>query len=176
MKKIRIFIIIGMVILIAVTCTYAKGPWRGRVIDAETKQPIEGASVVAVWEKEWAGLGAGAISKFLDANETITDKNGDFEIPWKYFLSVPYFRKIDGPYFTIYKPGYGSFPWHQVSPSHDLVAVFEGSGATVELPKAKNNYERLKFMQHAELPIDAPDTCVPILKRLKENESKVLGY
>ena len=84
---------------------YSKPEFRGRVIDAETKQPIEGAVVVAVYKKwEFGGPGGGNTLPF-DAKETLTDKNGEF-----YFSS---YTTIIGPLsrtsradFIIFKPGY----------------------------------------------------------------------
>ena len=172
MKKIAFIFL--LVLLVPASGCYAKGPWRGKVIDAETKQPIEGAAVVAVWEKEWAGLGAGAITKFLNAAETITDKNGNFEISPKYFLSIPYFRKIKGPYLTIYKPGYGSFPLHQVSPQITPENLFENKRTVVELPTAKSWFDREKYLSDARTITEVPDKYIPKFNKLKEKEYNFL--
>ena len=68
---------------------YSKPEFRGRVIDAETKQPIEGAVVVVLYKKwEFGGPGGGNTLPF-DAKETLTDKNGEF-----YF---PSYRTVIGP-------------------------------------------------------------------------------
>ncbi len=65
-------------------CAYSfieyDGTYKGKVIDADTREPIEGVVVLGVWYKEYPGA-AGAVSKYYDAKETITDKNGEFEIP-----------------------------------------------------------------------------------------------
>ena len=52
----------------------AGGPYRGRVIDAETKQPLEGAVVLAVWENKTPGV-AGYGYSYLDSEEVLTDEN-----------------------------------------------------------------------------------------------------
>jgi len=156
------------------SCCYAAGPWKGRVIDSETKQPIEGAAVVAVWDKEWAGLGAGSSSNFLDAVETTTDNNGDFEISEQSFVSVPYFRKVKGPYFTIFKPGYGSFPRYQVTPTYTPDTLFEGSSAVVELPRMITNEERINSVDGAHT--NAPWQKTPILLKLINSERIELGF
>lgn len=107
---------------------YSGGPWRGRVIDADTKEPIEGAVVVAIWKREY-DTPAGGSSRFHDAKETLTDEGGRFEIPayrvsgdnkslWRekdlqgnialnLFIPGP---TISGPDFIIYKPSYGNYP------------------------------------------------------------------
>lgn len=108
---------------------YSGGPWRGRVIDADTKEPIEGAVVVAIWYREYDGHPAGTKSFLHDVRETLTDKGGQFEIPtykesyenmshcrekdtegagsMKLFITGPTIRE---PNFIIYKPPYGNFP------------------------------------------------------------------
>ncbi len=58
------------------------GPYEGKIIDSETKKPIEGAVVLGVWFKEEPTV-AGAVSSYYDAGETVTDAKGDFRIPGK---------------------------------------------------------------------------------------------
>lgn len=99
---------------------YYGGPWKGRVIDAETKLPIEGAVVAAIWYREYD-------TRFTTptyvhkAKEVLTGKEGYFEIPaymetgegkenWRkpeFYISGPIIRD---PQFIIYKPGYNPFP------------------------------------------------------------------
>ncbi|MGB7946312.1 MAG: hypothetical protein WCH75_01390, partial [Candidatus Binatia bacterium] len=59
---------------------YVDGPYHGTVIDSETKQPIEGAAVLAVWWKEAPAVGHYTVS-YYDAQETLTDREGNFTIP-----------------------------------------------------------------------------------------------
>lgn len=106
---------------------YSGGPWRGRVIDADTKEPIEGAVVVAVWERRY-DCGFSNPTFFHEAKEVLTDKEGLFEIPtyieekgklfWrsKDYLNDPTSilicsgPEIRNPNFIIYKPSYGGYP------------------------------------------------------------------
>jgi hypothetical protein len=91
--------------------------FQGKVIAADTLQPIEGAVVVAVWDEEMATI-AGADVRFNDAKEALTDKNGDWSItgpkgetnnmnPYTSLLLGKYY--IQEPYFVIYKPGYAKY-------------------------------------------------------------------
>ncbi len=57
---------------------FHKPAFRGKVIDTETKEPIEGAVVVVVYEKHVYGLGTGGYSTVVKVKETLTDKNGEF--------------------------------------------------------------------------------------------------
>ncbi|GBE06522.1 hypothetical protein BMS3Abin10_02174 [bacterium BMS3Abin10] len=108
---------------------YSAGPWRGRIVEAETGKPIEGALVAAVWYRSF-DTGFTLIKDFHEAREVFTDNNGYFEIPaytetgdnkdtWRrpqqpgpegpIELAV---RRlvITDPDFIIYKPTYNSYP------------------------------------------------------------------
>jgi hypothetical protein len=88
--------------------------YQGKVIDADTLQPIEEAVVAAVWNEDRSHI-AGYIVRFKEAKEILTDKNGDWSIkgpegadgyldPFISFLFGKYYRR--NPFFIIYKPGY----------------------------------------------------------------------
>ena len=101
------FMLILVFIFFAIPA-FAAGPWRGKIIDIETKEPIEGAVVLAVWERVYR-TPAGASSYFYEAKEVLTDKEGRFEIPsYTPINLVPLLSYMRGPLFTIFKPGYGS--------------------------------------------------------------------
>ena len=77
------FIIIITVTIIFLGCASAiryDGPYKGRIIDADTGDPIEGVVVLGKWSREHITPG-GAVSEYYDARETITDNNGEFSIP-----------------------------------------------------------------------------------------------
>jgi hypothetical protein len=166
-----------LVALIPATGCYAKGPWKGKVIDAETKQPIEGAVVVAVWEKELRGP-AGGETRFLDAVETVTNKDGEFNIPSIKFLSIPLIRIVKGPFFTFYKPGYGSTPkWVVKMPynKHTQSDYFETQGAMVELPRLKTKDERMKNLPHLIIGTEGHENKTKKYIQLLNQERVELG-
>jgi hypothetical protein len=78
------------------------GPYEGKVIDADTKQPLEGVVVHGTWYKLHATPG-GAVGEYYDSYEVLTDKNGEFSIPGKGFLVL---SRIDEMHLTIFKAGY----------------------------------------------------------------------
>ena len=92
--------------------------FRGKLIDADTYEPIEGAVVVMVWSKSWPGIGAGAMTDFMMAREDMTDANGEWSIrgprgkdlyacPIITILSlITYIHVIQPPTLQYYKPGY----------------------------------------------------------------------
>ena len=86
---------------------YSKPAFCGKVIDAETKQPIEGTVVVVLYNKwEFGGPGGGNTIT-MDAKETMTDKNGEFLFPSYQTIIGPLSRQ-DRADFIIFKPGYKS--------------------------------------------------------------------
>ncbi|MEK6683280.1 MAG: carboxypeptidase-like regulatory domain-containing protein [Nitrospirota bacterium] len=90
---------------------YHKPAFHGRVIDAETKEPIEGAVVVASYLKTTLGPAHSGSSVF-NVRETLTDKAGEFHIPSYTTIIQPFSWSewSDKVTFIIYKPGYGSYP------------------------------------------------------------------
>lgn len=151
------------------------GPYYGKVIDTETKEPIEGAAVLVVFYTEEYGP-AGAITRYADALETVTDKNGDFNIPAH---RVTVFRPLQGwlkyGYFRIFKPGYGCYPEHK-----DVKPMFVPNGTlpgnqyvTIELPKLKTREERLRNIDC--FPVGIPDEKMKKFIELNNIESISLG-
>lgn len=146
---------------LAIDPTWADGPYRGKVIDAETKQPIEGAVVVGVWRRQPA-LAMHPKYLFEEAKEVSTDKDGEFTLPGHFS-----FKSILSPLsevwvdIYIYKPGYGSFPRFQTFPrvkqSHDdKIRPFETHGL-VELPRLQTREERLAIIYEGCPAGDIPD-------------------
>lgn len=148
-----------------------KGPYRGRVIDAETKAPIPGAVVLAYWDYEvptWIHL----TTKFYEAREVLTDSNGEF------FMDV---ADIEGlapprtraPEFVIFKPGYGYYPRYQLTPKTNLISAFRGKGSVVELVRWKTKKERTNAFLSP--PARVPDTKMPELLKALNEEGRQLG-
>lgn len=156
---------------------YAKGPWRGTVIDAETKEPIRDASVIALWSYEHVA-GPESSSSFLDAEETATNEKGEFDLPFKVFLSIPFFREVQTPGIFIYKPGYEflsasdylTFPY----PNDNY---FLGKRRTVELLKTVDRPGRIAALDEAQFILIAEDTGdrVKNYNNLLNSEKKFLG-
>lgn len=75
------------------------GPYEGKVIDAETKQPVEGAVIHGTWSK----VQLGGAHEYYDSYEVLTDKNGEFKIPGKGLLVL---SEIEDMTLIIFKAGY----------------------------------------------------------------------
>lgn len=87
-------------------------PFEGKVIDADTKEPIEGAVVLALYYYKTYSV-AGTNSNLKDGRETVTDKNGEFKLPRvrRWFVVN---RGYPEGTLEIFKPGYGTL-WHKRS-------------------------------------------------------------
>ena len=86
-------------------CMYAvryDGEYRGKVYDGETKQPIEGAVVLGIWNIAHPSPG-GSWSEFYDARETLTNKNGEFSISGQ---GVRVLSNMEPMSVMVFKSGY----------------------------------------------------------------------
>jgi hypothetical protein len=101
---------------------------HGKVIDADTLKPIEGAVVWAIWMKCRPGIGSGSCGTGM-AKEVLTDANGEWQITGPKGNDDPGFiRSIFGilvpwnesPEIGYYKPGY--FPFNAKYVSSDFSA------------------------------------------------------
>lgn len=88
----------------------AEGPFKGRVVDGETKEPIEGAVIVAQYHV-MALYVVGWRSDLKDIREALTNSKGEFYIPTLTMLMSPT-SFGDDTSFLIWKPGYKSrYSW-----------------------------------------------------------------
>jgi hypothetical protein len=78
------------------------GPYEGKVIDADTGEPIQGAIVLGVWYRIHPNV-AGWNSELYDSVEKITDKDGNFSIKG---LGPLLMSNIDPMDIVIFKAGY----------------------------------------------------------------------
>ncbi len=134
--------------------------FRGKVIDAETKEPIEGAVVVASWLEETA-TPTGPSSRLKDVKETLTDKNGEWSLKGLKGREggslTALYTALTGTYYTrppefiIFKPGYCSWPAgfnidackDKIKPvGNDKVA----NGETIAIAKLRSRTDRLAAM------------------------------
>ena len=179
---ILLFLFLGALLIStpAIGATY-----KGRVIDADTKKPVEGAVVVAQWVGEQAGI-TGGTSRVEDVKETLTDKNGDWSIRGprrtrSLFLQGIYrcFTFLTGGYYTmppefiVFKPGYCSWPkGFGIKDCKEKLGPIGSNriieGETVEMPQLLiRNRETL--LQN--IPFTVADTDkMPIYKKLLDQD------
>jgi hypothetical protein len=182
-------LVLGVILLI--TGAFGKEKtFHGRVIDADTKEPIEGAAVVIHWVEARATV-AGESTRFKDVKEVLTDKDGKWSITgpegsqgddltayFTFFTGIHYTRKPD---FIIFKPGYCSYP-AGLSIEACKEIKFTGTGETIagktlELPKMQkiiNREDRLKAMPAPVAGEGSIQKQKEFLRLLNE-ESRYLG-
>jgi hypothetical protein len=82
----------------------------GRVIDAETREPLEGVVVLGYWYRIIHGPGGGH-QKYYDAEETVTDNKGEFRIKG---MGLKVFSNVDEMFVLVFKAGcegLSGIPW-----------------------------------------------------------------
>lgn len=180
-----------MIVLLAVAgCGFYRAPaFKGTLLDADTKQPIEGAVVVAQYEKETMNIfGGGSGNSIINVRETLTDKDGRFRIPsyttfvdplsWQSYIVIIIFKPgyvnlgYDlSKYFSVKEQKQDEYPW-----SKELKVKFPGNGV-VELPRVKTREDRLKVLQDVDIPgPGVPAKMMPILIRVYNEENSYLGF
>jgi len=89
---------------------FHKPAYHGKIIDHETKEPLEGVVVVAIYNtRDIIGGPGGPSSDDIGARETLTDENGFFALP-SYTALVSPIARTERTKFIIFKPGYSSVP------------------------------------------------------------------
>ncbi len=112
------------------------GPFQGKIVDAATKEPVEGAVVFVAWYQTHFFAG----STFYDAQETLTDRDGQFTIPGIWVLNPWRHFSVDAGMIA-YKSGYlaittGAFrSWSQINHGLDYVLMVEDGKPTLLLKK-----------------------------------------
>jgi hypothetical protein len=152
-----------------------RGPYRGQVVDAETKAPLAGAVVVVHWRRDRV-YPFHSVSENYAVRETVTDAEGRFILDAKDVEEgAP--RRTYHPEFFIFQPGYGSYPKKYVSPRGFTGGIFERSGTVVELPRLEGREERRKhlFLFGPGDFSDRPFTELPELVRRINAERIAIG-
>lgn len=134
----RVFLLVIFLLTVS-GCThivYYEGSYHGRVIDAQTREPIEGVVVLGVWSKAYMTTG-GDVHEYYDARETLTDANGEFTIKGMAPRVMTHLEKMD---IVIFKVGYedvGLTSWDSLRSAiyyRDRVK-WEGNKAIIPLDK-----------------------------------------
>ena len=147
MKKIIFMPLLNiMVIMLFAGCASAiryDGPYQGRVIDADTGEPIEGVVVLGVWSSETPTV-AGAVHHYYDAKETVTDKNGDFTLAGQGLLILSNVTPMN---VLIFKAGYeywGLGPWSGLKKGYLSSKKIKWEGEKAIIPLMKLTLEERK--------------------------------
>lgn len=150
------------------------GPYEGRIIDAETRQPIEGAVVHGTWVKSHPGPG-GASSTYFDSKEVLTDKEGRFKIEGVGLLIMSNMEEME---INAFKAGYTQVHSYWTGLKIDSAAVqfveWEGKKVVIKL-------QRMTMEERIKRSVYFPGGDVPaknkrLLIRESNKEMIELGY
>ena len=152
-----------------------RGPYRGRVIDADTKAPIAGAVVAAYWVRERIYPLHSSRERYA-VREVVADDVGQFVLDARDIEeNAP--KRVLHPEFRIFAPGYGAFPEFNRSPRGFIGGIFWGKGTTVELNRPDVREVRLRSMRSVD-PYNWSERPFLELPRLVEafnQERMILG-
>ena len=150
-------------------------PYRGLIIDSDTKAPLAGAVVVAMWMRERV-YPFQVNTEHYAVRETVTDAEGRFVMEVKDIEErAP--RRTRKPEFLVFLPGYGSFPHGFTAPKGFLAELFEGSGTTIELPRLSGRQQRLRVLSGASPHrfSSDPEKDLPRLTKAVDEDRLALG-
>jgi hypothetical protein len=172
MKSDCLKLIVGVLILLVATACYAEridGPYKGRVIDADTGRPIQGVVVLGTWSRVTVTPGGG-VSSYYDAMETVTDKKGNFTIKG---LGLLVLSNVAPMNVSIFKAGYeyiGAGPWESFKVDKLLKQRIHWEGDRAIIPLRKLTKEERRKNVPSLPPGEAPLTkIILMLKEFNRN-------
>jgi hypothetical protein len=177
-RRVRLAVTLLLVLIVAAVgisqvgwLLYTGGPYRGQIVDAETRQPIGGAVVFFQWDRRTYGSPGGPVTKFLRAREVLTDAQGRFSVSWFVGVSLNPFSVVNRqPVLTILYPGY--------RPQGARVTPPDGrpfkDPTVVPLRKLQTRKQRIDYIGGLP-PGGVPNAMMPNLIRLMNNERTALG-
>lgn len=167
-------------LLLFPACAYPvryDGPYKGRIVDAETGSPIEGVVVLGVWYKETPTV-AGTVGSYYDAQETVSDKNGNFEIKG---LGLKVFSFVGMMNVKIFKSGYSYIdgPWE----SHKYDGELMRNKAKIEADRVILPLRKLTMEERSKSetfpsgpPDEAPFEKVKLMVKERNKEAVARGF
>ena len=142
-KKSLILLILVTMFLMPTTSAVARSVVSGKVVDAETQEPIVGAAIYISWWK-LVGLPGLAYSVEVEVAECLSDGDGSFEIPRYSTLFKDY-------QMAVYKMGYVCWSNDDIFPTYEKREDFRlKNGMVIKLEHFKNEYSKER---HADFTI-----------------------
>jgi hypothetical protein len=150
------------------------GPYRGTVLDAESKRPLAGAGVVLIWQRPDPYFPQQRLT--LLAREAMTDGAGQFVLDVA-SIEEQFAKHAFAPRIVIFKAGYIPYPRErQLFPPGYSALQFVGEGAQVLLKPVTADYDDQAdaFNQFYEVlnsahvpPADIPLTWQAVMEELR---------
>lgn len=155
------------------------GPYSGKVIDSQTGDPIEGASVFFFWEKRVLGP-VSSYSEVIEAKLVYAEKNGAYRIP-QIVPNLGLSAMFESTCVIIYQPGYLAYILYIF---HDRLSTkadssFREKDNVVKLDRIPSHFnyrEHIHRLKSTLIPIRAYDREDPVSgKKLTWQESMELN-
>ena len=147
---------------------------HGRVVDAETNAPVEGAVVVANWILLAGGYGHGGHMNSLVVEQVLTDANGEFRFhKWGPKIRPAYQALDYAPALIIFKNGYEHRYLENETLSNAFVRRSEWSGKEIYLKRFKGDAAQRLDMLTIVLEISA---LQPLMLRELANEEPLYKF
>jgi hypothetical protein len=174
----------GALVLSTAMPADAAGPWQAQVVSAETRQPLEGVVVLAWWTRHVRSFG-GPSEEYRDSQELVTGKDGRFTIESRWFFSLNPLVFFRGPFFMMFKSGYGRFGWpgYETLPKERREELGTAAklllldGIVLEMPRLGDIEQRREYVNKLQgsylvVPIERR----PLLQNAIVEERRMLGY
>ncbi len=142
--------------------THVYGPYMGRVVDRETKEPLPGTVIFV----RFYTVGIELMQHYVDAVETVSDSNGEFHIPRQRLFTtpIPFEHWDERGSFIIFKPGY-----------EVQFYVPENKYTVIALRRLKTRKERIENLHGITFTDNIPYDKWPILFKYRNIESISVG-
>ena len=166
MHTIKTILLLSFLTLTFTSCAlyHHYGSYYGKIVDEETKKPLEGVVVLADYYTWLHASPGGPGVYFLDTQEVVTDQSGEFKIP---SLNAFAFRPLstfnEQPYFIIFKPHYECY----------TRPIPENRYEPIGLRELKSKAERLDNLSCT--PTKVPNDKMMQLRKLQDVERIELG-
>jgi hypothetical protein len=147
------------------------GPYDGKVIDRDTRQPVVGAVVFGTWRKH-APCSKDAPASYFTSQEVLTDRKGEFEIKG---IGLQFMSCLEEMNITVFKAGYEQpppTPWSDLkNPPYREVIEQEKDRITFKLRRLTLEERRKR---EVKLP-DTPDTKRSLFRIENNRELMEIG-
>jgi len=128
---------------------YSAEAIEARVIDADSKTPLEGVIVTANWQLLGGMEGSLPLSQLM-VMEAITDRNGAFKFPaWGPLKRSQGYLREDDPQLLLFRSGY---EYRKLSNpvsskiNHDPLRRSDWNGKTIEMRKFKETDDQVHYL------------------------------
>ena len=157
--------------------TAPAGPYRGRVVDAQTGRPIPDAVVVILWQRLDDQIDG--VRRLVTAQETFTDSKGEFVHEVR-LVEAKLPPRTLAPRLMIFRPGYTPIPDRpQVHPPGVSAARFSVPDATATMTAVSDPEDRSEAFNTFVAMLSAaqlfPGTQLPDTAELLRFELQSMG-